>query len=317
MTILQIREHLTGVVLEPGDALWETLAGDERAGVRGIVESEIRRRARASRERARLAELRRHERRLWEQGCVRVAGVDEAGRGPLAGPVVAAAVVLDDDIEGVNDSKKLSPQRREELFGVIMERAVDVGVGRVPHTTIDSINILEASREAMRLAVAALDAPPDHVLVDGIEVPRLGHPQTAIPQGDARSAPIAAASIIAKVTRDREMVELDARYPGYGFARHKGYGTEEHFAALTRLGPCAIHRLSFDVVRETAGGFSPLYQRFRRLMTDAVDEQTLESIGADVKESAADLSEYELSRLRSLYRRTYIRIRAGVGAKRR
>ena len=317
MTIAQIRDFVAGAHLEPGDALWEALAGDSRAGVRSLIESEIRRRARASRERARLEALRRHERELWATGCVRVAGVDEVGRGPLAGPVVAAAVILgEESIPGVNDSKKLTPRRREALHPVILERAVSVGIGRVPQTTIDSINILQASRQAMRIAIAALETPPDHVLVDGVEVPEMPCPQTAIPGGDGISAPIAAASIVAKVTRDREMVEMDERYPGYGFARHKGYGTEEHLAALTRLGPCEIHRQSFDVVREAAGGLSPAYQRFRRLLTAASDADTLEEIGASIKASSTELSEYELSRLRALYRRSHVRVRAGVGIRR-
>jgi ribonuclease HII len=317
MTIVQIREFVAGVRIEPGDALWEALSGDRRAGVRGIIESETRKLSRMARERSRLAALRRHERDLWDNGSARVAGVDEAGCGPLAGPVVAAAVVLDDgDIDGVNDSKKLTPERREELYDVIMSRALDVGVGRVPHTVIDRINILNAAREAMRLAMAGLDEPPDHVLVDGREVPGLPCPQTAIPRGDELSAPIAAASIIAKVTRDREMVELDAEYPGYGFARHKGYTTDDHLAALTRLGPCPIHRLSFGIVREASGGFSPAYIRFRKLLTAAVDAAELEAIGEGIRKVAEDLSEYELSRLRALYRRTAVRLEAGVGKRR-
>ena len=317
MTIIEIREYVAAARVDPGDGVWEALLGDSRAGVRSIIEVELRRRARMSKERARLAALRKHERELWDNGSVRVAGLDEAGCGPLAGPVVAAAVVLDDgDIEGVNDSKKLTPERREELFDVIMERAVDVGVGRVSHETIDRINILEAAREAMRRALAELDTQPDHALVDGRELPGITCPQTAIPGGDELSAPIAAASIIAKVTRDREMVELDAEYPGYGFAKHKGYTTAEHLAAITKLGPCGIHRVSFEIVREAAGGFSPAYVRFRRLLTSATRKSELRSIAKAIKEVAGDLSEYELSRLRALYKRTYLRLGAGFDTKR-
>ena len=191
-----------------------------------------------------------------QQACVRgytiVAGIDEAGRGPLAGPVVAAAVVLrqDQPIEGVNDSKKLSEQRREQLFKQIMSLAAAVGVGTVDEATIDRINILQATRQAMVLAVQALPLSPDYLLIDGITTIASPIPQQTIKQGDSRSASIAAASIIAKVTRDRMMLEYDRLYPVYGFARHKGYGSAAHLAALQQHGPCPIHRLTFAGVKE-------------------------------------------------------------------
>ena len=179
-----------------------------------------------------------------------MAGVDEAGRGPLAGPVVAAAVIIAPDrrIPGLADSKLLPPERREALFAVIHARALGVGVGVVDHETIDRINILQATRAAMREALAALAAAPELVITDFVALDGLPCPQRNLVGGDRRSASVAAASIVAKVARDRLMRELDAQYPAYGFARHKGYATPEHLAALDRWGPCPIHRRSFSGV---------------------------------------------------------------------
>ena len=189
----------------------------------------------------------RYEARAWRSGVGRVAGIDEAGRGPLAGPVVAAAVILAPDrrVANLADSKLLTPERREELFLVIHERALAVGVGVVDHETIDRVNILEATRRAMTGALAALSVVPELVITDFVALPALPCPQRNLVAGDRRCASVAAASIVAKVTRDRLMLEADRRFPEYGFARHKGYGTAEHLAALDRHGPCPIHRRSF------------------------------------------------------------------------
>ena len=189
-----------------------------------------------------------HERRLWSSGRSHIAGVDEVGRGPLAGPVVAAAVILprDFDVLGIDDSKKLSPKKREELFEVIKAKALAWAVGWVGPERIDEINILEATKEAMRQAVQGLSLQPDHVLIDGnFTVRALSLPQTAIVKGDANSTSIAAASILAKVTRDRYMEEMDAVYPGYAFASNKGYGTKAHYDGLKAQGPTPIHRKTF------------------------------------------------------------------------
>jgi ribonuclease HII len=185
------------------------------------------------------------------QGRRRIAGVDEVGRGAWAGPVVAAAVILAPDAvpAGLNDSKKLSPGVRAALYEVISAASVAQAFGEADEKTIDRINILEATRVAMRLAVDALSPPPDGLLIDAVRLPNLAIPQQSIIKGDARSVSIAAASILAKVHRDRFMIACDVQYPGYGFARHKGYGTSEHRAALEKLGPCPIHRLSFRGVR--------------------------------------------------------------------
>jgi ribonuclease HII len=179
-----------------------------------------------------------------------VAGLDEAGRGPLAGPVVAAAVVLAPGtrIKGVDDSKRLEPEQREELYEVIRARAVAIGVGMVDAPTIDRVNILQATRRAMGMALGALGLEPELVLTDFVALDGLRCPQRNLVEGDRRSATVAAASIIAKVTRDRMMAEADREYPQYGFGRHKGYATLEHLAALMMHGPCPLHRRTFSGV---------------------------------------------------------------------
>ena len=189
----------------------------------------------------------RYEGQAWRSGLERVAGVDEAGRGPLAGPVVAAAVVVTPQhrIRGVCDSKLLTPERREELFVTIHDRALAVGVAIVDHETIDRINILQATRRAMLDALRLLPIAPDLVITDFVALPEVPCPQKNLVDGDARCASVAAASIIAKVTRDRIMRELDAQFPEYGFAQHKGYATPDHLAALDRHGPCPVHRRTF------------------------------------------------------------------------
>ena len=185
-----------------------------------------------------------------------ICGIDEAGRGPLAGPVVAGAVILPPDcrILYLNDSKKLTQRRRELLYDEIMEKAVSVGVGVVSHERIDEINILQATYEAMRQAVSHLSVKPDVLLNDAVTIPGLSQKQVPIVKGDAKSLSIAAASVIAKVTRDRMMERMDEKYPGYGFASNKGYGSAAHIAAIKALGPCEIHRRTFirNFVKEIA-----------------------------------------------------------------
>lgn len=179
--------------------------------------------------------------------CDYICGIDEVGRGPLAGPVMTAAVILPKDcrILYINDSKKLSEKRREELYDEIMEKAIAVGVGYASHVRIDEINILQATYEAMRMAVSKLSVQPDLLLVDAVHIPDLTCRQVSIVKGDARSQSIAAASIIAKVTRDRLMTAFDACFPEYGFAANKGYGTAAHIHALQSAGPSPIHRRTF------------------------------------------------------------------------
>jgi len=195
------------------------------------------------------------ERPLWLHGVARVAGVDEAGRGPLAGAVVAAAAILPPrwaetglpaELAGLNDSKQLTEAQREKYFAFITACGeIEFGIAEVAAAVIDQINILQATHRAMNDALAKLSPLPPHALVDGRPVKTLRVPQTAIVKGDARSYSIAAASVLAKVTRDRQLLAYDRQYPGYGFAKHKGYGTADHLAAIAKLGPCPIHRKSF------------------------------------------------------------------------
>ena len=191
---------------------------------------------------------------LWQiehdcfaDGCTVVCGVDEAGRGPLAGPVCAAAVILPADLEipGLNDSKKLTDKKRRELYDIIIARSIAYGIALVDEKTIDEINILQATFLAMERAVAQLSVQPDLALVDGNRAPALPVPVKTVIKGDSLSASIAAASILAKVTRDRLMEELDETYPAYGFAVHKGYGTKRHYEALAEFGPSPVHRMTF------------------------------------------------------------------------
>lgn len=194
---------------------------------------------------ARLGAMQAYE--LEYAACTAICGIDEAGRGPLAGPVAAGAVILPKDcrILYLNDSKKLSPARRDALFDEIREKAVAFSVGISSPERIDEINILQATYEAMRKAVAGLSVTPDLLLNDAVTIPEVGIRQIPIVRGDAKSVSIAAASILAKVTRDRMMEAYDAIWPQYGFAKHKGYGTAQHIAALKEYGPCPIHRRSF------------------------------------------------------------------------
>ena len=195
------------------------------------------------------------ERALMTKGIARVAGVDEAGCGPLAGPVVAAAVILPaqwletglpPELDGLNDSKQLTAARREKYFAFLTTcPEIEFGIGQMDAAQIDKINILQAARRSMDSALAKLRPPPQHALVDGRPFKTMRVPQTAIVKGDARSYSIAAASVLAKVTRDRMMLEFDKEFPNYGFAGHKGYGTAQHLAAIEKFGPCLIHRKSF------------------------------------------------------------------------
>jgi ribonuclease HII len=188
-------------------------------------------------------------------GYRRIAGLDEAGRGPLAGPVVAAAVILSTRcrLAGIDDSKQLSEPERERLFALIADRAIGIGVGSASEQEIDSLNILEATRLAMHRAVASLAPPPDCLLIDAVTLPGIALPARSIIKGDALSLSIAAASIVAKVTRDRLMADYHRRYPEYNFLSHKGYGTEEHLQRLAEHGPCAIHRRTFAPVAQVIG----------------------------------------------------------------
>jgi len=234
--------------------LLAALRRDPRRGARVLAQRLEQRRSMRRREARRLAALFRLRRALLAAGARHVAGVDEVGVGPLAGPVVAAAVILPVRVRlpGLDDSKRLSPRERERLDAAIRAQALAVCVAEVPASEVDRLDILRATLLAMQRAVTGLALRPDHVLVDARTIPGIDSPQTPIVGGDARDASIAAASIVAKVHRDALMQRLDARFPGYGFAKHMGYGTPEHLRALGALGPCALHRRSFAPVAQQA-----------------------------------------------------------------
>lgn len=243
--IAQIKEEFGQATASQRKVLMEKYASDDRAGVRKLIASYHKKEEALRIERERLLAMQSYERKYADRRYI--CGIDEAGRGPLAGPVVAGAVILPKDCEilYLNDSKKLSPVKRDTLYDEIMEKAVAVGVGIASPARIDEINILQATYEAMREAVENLGISPDVLLNDAVTIPGISAPQEPIIKGDAKSVSIAAASIIAKVTRDRLMAEYDEILPGYGFAQHKGYGSKEHIEAIKKLGPTPIHRRSF------------------------------------------------------------------------
>lgn len=226
-------------------AFIDSYKADERGGVQKIVAAAEKRLEKYYAELERTESIKKYEKEY--DNYVYICGIDEVGRGPLAGPVVAGAVILpkDCDILYINDSKKLSPAKRDELYDEIMEKAVAVGLGYVGPERIDEINILQATYEAMRAAISQLDPQPDLLLNDAVTIPGVSQKQVPIIKGDAKSISIGAASIIAKVTRDRLMEEYDRMFPQYGFASNKGYGSAEHIAAIKEYGPTPIHRKTF------------------------------------------------------------------------
>lgn len=255
LSVAELRERYLTRACPLPQGLLDALAADPRKAARALA-AQLAARAHDNRaEGQRLRHLLRFERELWAQGLEHVAGVDEAGVAPLAGPVVAAACILPHDFKprGIDDSKKLDAAERDALEPVIRREAVAWAVGIAEVEEIDRLNIYHASLLAMRRAVLGLGVRPHFLLVDARKVPEVDIPQRGIVHGDALSLAIAAASILAKTHRDRLLAALDRRYPGYGFASHKGYPTPEHFAALERLGACPVHRRSFAPVRAALG----------------------------------------------------------------
>ncbi len=258
MNLKQITAYLEqGAVLSLEEET--SLERDRRCGARHLLHRYRKRRLQLEQEQKRLHHMLAEERIFWNRGVKHVAGVDEAGRGPLAGPVVAAAVILPHEtvLPGLNDSKQLTTPIREALYDLIMDKAVAVATGIGSVKEIEQLNIYGALMLAMRKALAALQVTPEVVLVDGYPVRDISIEQKAIIRGDSLSLSIAAASVIAKVTRDRLMTQLHHCYPFYGFARHKGYATGEHRQALARYGPCPEHRLSFKLTITDAAEEAP------------------------------------------------------------
>jgi len=254
LSVSELRARFVESELELPRGVLPALREDPRAGVRALAKAIDKKREAKKAEERRLTKLTQFERELWDQGVELVGGVDEVGMAPLAGPVITAAVILPRGarLKGVNDSKQLTHEEREELAPQIKAMAICWAIGEATVEEIDRLNIYQAGLLALKRAVMALKPLPQHLLVDArrIDVPM---PQQPIIQGDAKSLTIGAASIVAKVHRDRLMSELDSKYPGYGLCNHKGYPTPEHLEALSRLGPCELHRRSFGPVQRALG----------------------------------------------------------------
>ena len=307
---LSVEEIRQRYVESPGPVSAQVLTRlqkDSRLGVKKLLAVLKKRHERERDERLRLDAMRHFELVLWKSGVKDIAGVDEAGVAPLAGPVVAAAVMFppDTDIAGINDSKQVDPQTREELAKEIRAKASGVAVGIGTVEDIDRINIYHASLLAMQRAVEGLPRKPQHVLVDARTVPGIDMPQNAFNKGDGLNFSIAAASIIAKTTRDAMMCELDREYPGYGFAAHKGYPTPEHRKAFMDLGPCKVHRMSFPVIHEMLGEYSALFYELKGQLFAARARDALAAFDALLKVRAAELTEREGQKLRLLAARRW------------
>jgi ribonuclease HII len=283
------------------------LQRDSRQGVRQLYVALKKRYERQRGEHLRLEAMRHFELLLWKTGVRDIAGVDEVGMGPLAGPVVAAAVMFPPEthIERVDDSKKLDAATRAELALEIRAKASGIGLGVASVEEIDSVNIYHAGLLAMRRAVEALPRRPQHVLVDARTVPGVDVPQNMFNKGDGINFSIAAASIIAKTVRDGMMEALDREYPGYGFAAHKGYGTPEHRQALRQLGPSAIHRKSFPVMHELQGEYSALFYVLKTQLEAARTRVALDELETALRAQAAELAEQEGKKLRLLVARRW------------
>ena len=248
-TIKEVKEHLA-MIDELDQPLFEELIRDGRAGVQAAISKRKRELQKQVDEDLRLEKMLAYEKELYAQGIDLIAGVDEVGRGPLAGPVVAAAVILPKacKIPGLNDSKKIPKSKHKEIYEAVLQNAISIGIGVKDNQVIDQVNIYEATKLAMMEAIGQLEPQPQHLLIDAMKLD-LPIPQTSIIKGDANSLSIAAASIVAKVTRDQMMEEFDREYPGYDFAQNAGYGTAKHLAGLDKLGVTPIHRRSFEPIK--------------------------------------------------------------------
>jgi ribonuclease HII len=276
------------------------LKRDPRQGVR-LLHDTLRRRWESEKQlRARRDSMLHFERILWRSGIERLAGVDEAGVGPLAGPVVAAAVVFPPGtgLDGVDDSKQLDRETRERLDGVIRGAASGIGLGTASVAEIDELNVYQAALLAMRRAVEDLPDPPQHLLVDARAIPGVAIPQNRFEKGDGIDFSIAAASILAKVHRDALMQELDREYPEYGFAAHKGYATPGHQEAIRRHGPCPAHRRSYTFLRELCGGYSERFYRLQERLEAIEERAALRRFETDLSERREELADEEYRKLR-------------------
>jgi ribonuclease HII len=304
LTVSQIHSQLNQISPLP-EMVLTALEADPRAGVRALAHRARMRHKKQEQERARLERMLVFENNLRTRGFAHIAGVDEAGRGPLAGPVVAAAVILPPHtfIEGLNDSKTLSEQRREALFTEIQKIALSFSVAQASPEEIDHLNIRNATHLAMRRALETLSIKPDRVLIDGNALPESPFVELAIVGGDQKSLSIAAASVLAKVTRDRLMVAYDLEFPEYGFAKHKGYGSADHLLALKKHGPCVIHRKTFGGVLEGTSVRSEDFEIFAEGIQTAQSPDQLEAIGQSIASIKSVLPKTELDTLRQFYQK--------------
>jgi len=307
LSIEEIRERYSRADEPVTPQALSKLKRDPRQGVRQVYEALKKRYEREVAQRTRLDAMLNFERVLWRAGVQHVAGVDEVGMGPLAGPVIAAAVVFPPhtQLPGIDDSKRLDLPQRLEAERRIRAVAVGIGIGRAEVDDIDRVNVYHAGLLAMRRAVEALPVRPQHVLVDARSIPGVDVPQNCFNKGDGMDFSIAAASIVAKTHRDRLMDELAQSYPAYGFERHKGYSTPEHQDAIRRHGPCAIHRKSFTYIRELCGEYSPLFYELKQQIDGAVAQADLEAFDAELGARAAALADHEQRKLRLVLSRRW------------
>lgn len=307
LSIQEIRDRFCREDVPVSPQTLQALRRDERQGVRALHAQLKKRCEQKRRERARLDGMLNFERVLWRSGVRYIAGVDEVGIGPLAGPVVAAAVVFESDpkIVGVDDSKRLDAPTRAALAAAIRQRAIGVGIGMASVEEIDRLNVYQAGLLAMRRAVEALPVTPQHVLVDARTIPDLPMPQNPFTKGDGINFSIAAASIVAKTHRDQLMDVLDGDYPEYGFCRHKGYGTPEHQNAIRRYGPCALHRMSYPFIQELRGQYSPHFYEIKERLAQARSAAKLKGIEGELKPNGVGLSDNEKRKLKLILARRW------------
>src|SRR5437773_10569357 len=291
-------------------AILRSLQRDPRAGARRLYKVLAKRYEEQKKERNRLDAMLHFERLLWKAGIQHIAGVDEVGMGPLAGPVVAAAVIFPSgvEIDGIDDSMALDEETRNRLEREIHARSPAVAIGVVEVEEIDRINIYRAGIRAMQLALENLPLTPQHILVDSRTIPGFTQPQNSFDNGDGINFTIASASIVGKVYRDGLMTELDRRYPGYGFASHKGYATPEHQRAIRELGPCPIHRRSFDYIREICGQYCDLYYSLKERGYACKSRDELSAWEAAVKAASSCLSINENKKLHLMAGRLWKRM---------
>lgn len=310
LSLDEIRDKYSDPAVAVSGQVLRKLQRDPRAGAQKLYRILARRAEEQRKERLRLDAMLHFERLLWKQGVVHIAGVDEVGMGPLAGPVVAAAVVFppNTEIKGIDDSKALDEETRVRLDAQIRKSAAAMAIGMVEVDEIDRLNIYHAGLRAMQLALENLTIVPHHILVDSRTIPGVEQPQSSFDKGDGINFSIASASIVAKVHRDRLMIERDALYPGYGFASHKGYATEAHRKAIRELGPCPVHRRSFDFIREICGEYCDLYYDLKARGARIASRTEMITWEVELDTCSDRLSEMEIKKLQLMKGRIWKRM---------